>query len=184
MIIYTWSQKQQQIEININNIGNQTGFDTYDVYVYIDGDNERTDDDNYVYQIDGGDISANNMKTFLNYAGGDAASQSDYIVTGRNQDLVVGGNGNDAIDSGKGHDVVIGDNAKVEMVDYNPIGVREPLMLKLLDLTSPLDNYYLGKSGTTGQVKIILIGNQTLFLLLMVVAQQFPAFNYHGLFPV
>ena len=52
---------------------------------------------------------------------GDTHSQSDYIVTGRNQDLVIGGNGNDSIDAGVGDDVVLGDNAKVEMVDYNPI---------------------------------------------------------------
>lgn len=285
---YLWAQKQQQIEININNIGNQAGFGVYDVYVYIDGDNERTDDDNYVFEVAGGDISNNQMSRFylndwrgqtfngefkevtatsytpvnngvvpnmemvgnyvvfrnvtakdfairiknvsvgdqfplnmpcisavqivsgegrtgiatdsrpgnvarngdydkdvvvgdngkvkytldvpygtndnlsiaqnkayevisneLIFAGTDAATQSDYIVTGRNQDIVIGGNGNDAIDSGTGNDVVTGDNAEIQMVDYNPIGLRQPMNLKILDTTSYDSAAYIGKPGTT-----------------------------------
>ncbi len=288
-----WAQKQQQIEININNIGDQTGFDVYDVYVYIDGDNERTEDDNYVYEVAGGDIYNNQMSAYylndwrgntfngefkevtatsyipanngivpnmdmvgnyvvfrnvtakdfairiknvsvgdqfplnmpsiagvqivsgagrskvaLNsesgnvarngdydkdvvlgdngkvnytiavpygtndnlaiaqnkayevvsddriYAGRAKSSQSDFIVTGRNQDLVIGGNGSDAIDSGSGHDVVIGDNAKIQMVDYNPIGLRMPANLKILDATSFDSEAYMGKPGTSAdQIK-------------------------------
>jgi hypothetical protein len=287
---YYWAQKQQQIEINVNNIGSQTGFDTYDVYVYLDGENEKTDDENYIYQIQGGDL--NNSATMKNYyvndwrgssfngefrevtatsysvinngivpnmdlvgnyvvfrnvtaknfalriknvlvgaqsplnlpcvsgiqivAGGsrtkvaapdssgtnvprngdydkdvvlgdngsvnatldipygitdnaaiaqnkayeatadktvynagNATSQNDFIVTGRNQDIAVGGNGSDMIDSGVGDDVVIGDNAQIEMVDYNPIGVRIPLNLKILDATSTDSDVYVGKAGTT-----------------------------------
>ncbi len=286
---YYWGQKQQQIEININNVGDQTGFDVYDVYVYIDGDDERTDSDNFIYQIMGGDIASGDMSTrylndwkgntfngefreviatsyeevnngvvpnmdmvgnyvvFRNVTAKDFAirmknvqvgdqsplnmpsisgvqivagsgrntvaasqssagyvprngdfdkdvvlgdngevnytldipygtndrveiaqnkafevvadpsmnngielsSQSDYIVTGRNQDLIIGGNGNDAIDSGEGHDVVIGDNAGVKMVDYNPLGVREPMNLKILDHDVQDNNPYVGKEGST-----------------------------------
>jgi Ca2+-binding RTX toxin-like protein len=286
---YYWSQKQQQIEINVNNIGVQTGFDTYDVYVYIDGDNERTDDENYVFEIKGGDLDKNimssyylndwkgytfngefrqvtattytptaygivpNMEMVGNYVvfrnvtaknfalriknlkvgtysplnmpcvagiqfvsgsgrakvaaadggagnvprngdfdkdvvlgdngqanymldipfgmndnvsiaqnkayeaisniatfnSGTAASQNDYIVTGRNQDLVLGGNGSDMIDSGVGDDVVMGDNAQIEMIDYNPIGVRLPMNLRILDSTSTDNDAYIGKPGST-----------------------------------
>lgn len=286
---YYWAQKQQEIEININNIGNQTGFDIYDVYVYIDGENERTEDDNFVFEVKGGDLAnINNLtKFYLNdwrgstfngefkevtatsyevvnngvvpnmemvgnylvfrnvtaknfalriknlkvgdqsplnmptvsgiqivagsgrtkvatnsdtgnvprngdydkdvvigdngtvnfkidvpygtkdnvviaqnkayevisdtrtFNNGNANSQNDFIVTGKNQDLVLGGNGADMIDSGEGDDVVMGDNAQIEMVDYNPIGVRQPLNLKLLDVTSYDNDVYVGKTGTT-----------------------------------
>lgn len=287
---YFWAQKQQQIEININNIGNQTGFSVYDVYVYLDGENERTDDDNYVFEVMGGDLANSatmvsyyvndwrgssfngefrevtatsysvinngvvpNMELIGNYVvfrnvtaqnfalriknvkigdqyplnmpcvsgiqivggtgrtkvavgssapgnvprngdfdkdvvlgdngvvnytldvpygikddlsiaqnkayeavsnvqtfnSGNANSQNDFIVTGRNQDLVLGGNGSDMIDSGAGDDVAMGGNAKIEMVDYNPIGVRVPLNLKILDATSTDNEVYVGKAGTT-----------------------------------
>ena len=78
-----------------------------------------------------------------------ASSQSDFIVTGRNQDLVLGGNGSDAIDSGVGADVVFGDNGRAEMNDYNPIGVRLPLTLKILDDTQTNDNdAYIGRANS------------------------------------
>lgn len=282
---YYWAQKQQQVEININNIGDQTGFDVYDVYVYIDGDDERTEQDNYVFEISGGDIGNDKMNTFYlndwrghtfngefkevtattyelvndgvkpnmemvgNYVvfrdvtakdfavriknlrvgsqsplnmpsiagvqivGGDmrtkvagkgetgtiprsgdydkdvvvgdngyvnfsidvpygvnvnpetaankayevvsngldysGSGQSDYIVTGKNQDLVIAGNGNDAIDSGEGHDSVIGGNAEVQMVDYNPVGVRQPSFPRILDNAGHDSQVYVGKPGTT-----------------------------------
>jgi hypothetical protein len=283
---YFWAQKQQQIEININNIGNQTGFSIYDVYVYLDGENERTDDDNYIFEVKGGDLANSatmksyyvndwrgnsfngefkevtatsytiinngvvpNMELIGNYVvfrnvtaqnfairiknvkvgdqsplnmpcvsgiqivagsgrtkvaandstgsnvpcngdydkdvaigdngminatldipygikdnvaiaqnkvyeaisnpqvfnGGNATSQNDFIVTGRNQDINIGGNGSDMIDSGAGDDVVIGDNAQIEMTDYNPIGVRLPLNLKILDSSSTDNGDYVGK---------------------------------------
>jgi predicted chitinase len=284
---YYWAQKQQTVEININNIGDQTGFEVYDVYLYIDGDNERTEDDNYIWEISGGDrygalssfylndwkgytfngefkevtatsysvindgivpnmdmignyvvfrnvtaedfairiknvsvgdqyplnmpcisavqIVAGDMKDNValnsdtgnvaphgdydkdvvigdhgkvNYtidvpygtrddltiaqnkvyeavsndeikAGVGSIMQSDYIVTGRNQDLVIAGNGSDAVDSGAGSDVVIADNAEVQLVDYNPIGVRQPYNVRILDLTSTDNDAYVGKTGST-----------------------------------
>lgn len=285
---YYWAQQQQQLEVNLNGIKSKAGFDTYDVYVYLDGDNERTDSDNWIYQILGNNldngqssayyvndwrgntfngefhrvtattsdvttengksvipnrglignyvvfenVSAENFQVILrNYKTGtqspmnqpsiagiqivgktgvsenhrnlalngdydkdvvlgdngkvnltedvpfgyDAnpdqthnpiqnkayevvsdinsmvaqtvAQQSDYIVTGRNQDVVLGGNGNDSIDSGSGDDVVLGDNGQIEMSDFDPIGVRQPLNLKLLDSTQNDNATYIGKAG-------------------------------------
>jgi len=282
-----WAQQQQQLEVNLNGIKSKAGFDTYDVYVYIDGDNERTDADNWIYEVMGtnldtgkadtnylndwrgntfngefrrvtaknndvtkidqsvipnralignyvvfenvtaenfqvilrnhkvgsqspmnqpsiagiqivgktnvaanqknlplngdydkdvvlGDNGKVNLTTDVPYGydaspdralnplqnkayeaisdvtskvGGTAASQSDVIVTGRNQDIVLGGNGSDAIDAGSGDDVVLGDNGQIEMSDYNPIGVRQPLNLKMVDATQTDNATYIGKAG-------------------------------------
>jgi Ca2+-binding RTX toxin-like protein len=283
---YLWGQQQHQLEINLNNIGNKAGFETYDVYVYFDGENKQTDTDNWIYQIKGWsdsysgeryvndwrgntfngefrEVTANtqqsvadamtprmdmvgNYVVFRNVTGtnfslmmknvssgtqnpmnlpGIAAiqvvgganrtkvatsgvenyvprsgdfdkdvvlgdngkikmtldipygtndileyaenkvytaksmtesyalaptvdSQSDYISTGVNQDVVMGGNGNDAIDAGVGADVVLGDNGKLELVDFNPIGVRVPLALKIMDSYQTQDNdQYIGTPG-------------------------------------
>ena len=78
---------------------------------------------------------------------GTVASQSDWISTGRNQDIVLGGNGADSIDSGAGDDVVLGDNGQIEMTDFNPIGVRQPLNLNILDAKSADNATYIGKPG-------------------------------------
>lgn len=282
-----WVQQQQQLEVNLNGIRSKAGFDTYDVYVYIDGDNERTDADNWIYEVKGTNldngksdtnylndwrgntfngefrqvtakntdvtkidqsvipnralignyvvfqnVTAENFQVMLrnhkvgsqspmnqpsiagiqivgktnvaanqknlplngdydkdvvlgdngkvnltvdvpygydaspdralnplqnkaceaisdvtSKVGGTAASQSDVIVTGRNQDIVLGGNGSDAIDAGSGDDVVLGDNGIIQMSDYNPIGVRQPLNLKMVDATQTDNATYIGKAG-------------------------------------
>jgi Ca2+-binding RTX toxin-like protein len=282
-----WVQQQQQLEVNLNGIKSKAGFDTYDVYVYIDGDNERTDADNWIYEVKGTNldngksdtnylndwrgntfngefrrvtakntdvtkidqsvipnralignyvvfenVTAENFQVILrnhkvgsqspmnqpsiagiqivgktnvaanqknlplngdydkdvvlgdngkvnltvdvpygydaspdralnplqnkayeaisdvtSKVGGSAASQSDVIVTGRNQDIVLGGNGSDAIDAGSGDDMVLGDNGIIQMSDYNPIGVRQPLNLKMVDATQTDNATYIGKAG-------------------------------------
>lgn len=297
---YLWTHKQEALEIKLNNIGNQDGFGTYDVYVYFDGDNEYTDTINWIYQLTAQTSSnmtqnryANDWRgsnfsgefrevtcekepanselvdvmtprmdmvgnyvvfrglsgtnctiTMKNYLSGvqnplnlpgisgiqvvggvnrekvatnssenmvprsgdfdndvvigdngkvamtldipfgtddqiqyaqnkvytassivdsfvpnaTVESQSDYISTGRNQDVVMGGNGNDAIDSGVGADVVMGDNAKLEMVDNNPIGVRVPQAMKLLDKNQD-NNQYIGTPGASADTVVSRINN-------------------------
>jgi len=71
-------------------------------------------------------------------------TNSDWIVTGRDQDLIIGGDGSDRIDAGEGDDTVIGDNALVKMTDYNPIGERSPLNLALLDNQVQDNSTYIG----------------------------------------
>lgn len=297
---YLWGQKQQTLEVKLNGIRGKLGTDTYDVYVYIDGDDERTDTDCWLYEVagtgqaskyvndwrgqsfngefrevtattkptvdNGLNVNGNPNQSYIgNYivfrnvtnvndfqisiknvlnsdqtkqqplnmpsiaaiqvvgkgrekvnasrtdlvngnaapnavaAGGDydkdvvlgdngyanytlgipfglndqpqaaqnkaftvvanpastitgatAASQSDFIVSGRNQDLVIGGNGADAIDAGMGHDLVFADNGTVQMVDYNPIGVRLPNGLQMLDNQSQVqdNDAYIGRPNT------------------------------------
>jgi hypothetical protein len=298
---YYWAQQQQQLEVNINGIKSKAGFTTYDVYVYIDGDNERTDADNWIYECVGTDLGSGAKTTnYLNdwrgntfngefkqvtakngdvtkidasvipnralignyvvfhdvtaenfqvlvrnhkvgsqspmnqpsiagiqivgktgvaenqkdlplngdydkdvvlgdngkvnltldipfgydaspdralnpvqnkayeaisdtatFVGGNAASQSDWISTGRNQDNILGGNGADSIDAGLGNDVVLGDNGQLEMVDYNPIGVRQSTNLKILDLDVADNTVYIGKPGfNNGQFVQKISGNQ------------------------
>jgi len=95
------------------------------------------------------------------FVGGNAASQSDWISTGRNQDNILGGNGADSIDAGLGNDVVLGDNGQLEMVDYNPIGVRQSTNLKILDLDVADNTVYIGKPGfNNGQFVQKISGNQ------------------------
>jgi len=81
-----------------------------------------------------------------------AADSNDFITTGRNQDTIIGGNGSDAIDSGAGDDVVAGDNANIEMADYNAIGVRMPsteIILDQLTINTSNNEAYIGMGNTT-----------------------------------
>ncbi|MFA6623117.1 MAG: hypothetical protein WCS54_03310, partial [Fibrobacteraceae bacterium] len=81
-----------------------------------------------------------------------AADSNDFITTGRNQDTVIGGNGSDAIDTGVGDDVAVGDNADVEMTDYNPVGVRIPdteIILDQLTINTSNNEAYIGMGNTT-----------------------------------
>ena len=294
-----WAQQQQQLEVNLNGIKSKAGFTTYDVYVYIDGDNERTDADNWIYEVLGTnldnksvttnylndwrgntfngefrqvtaknndvtkidasvipnralignyvvfhDVTAENFQVMVRnhkvgtqspmnqpsiaaiqivgkagvaanqknlplngdydkdvvlgdngkvnltvdvpfgydaspdralnplqnkayeavsdttvFNGGNAASQSDWISSGRNQDVVLGGNGADSIDAGAGNDVVLGDNGQIEMVDFNPIGVRQSLNLKILDLQNTDNSVYIGKPGFSNSQFVQKIAN-------------------------
>jgi len=86
------------------------------------------------------------------FASGIAPAMNDFIVTGRGQDTIIGGNGSDAIDSGKGNDVIIGDNASVQMLDYNPIGVRIPNAETILDehqVNNNNNGVYIDQSGVS-----------------------------------
>lgn len=264
---YLWSQKQDQIEVNIAGLNAVNNGGAFDVYVYIDGDDQRTAGDDYAFRVDGNGVQyflndwqgntfngefrrvdvkttqapntgvtpdgrmVGNYVVFKNVTGsnfslkirnhwyndqaplsmpslaglqivagsqavrdnlalngdydkdvviGDngkvrfnldipygvnddvaaaqnkavevesiattqkAGIQGDVIVTGRNQDLVVGGNGADRIDTGVGDDVVLGDNGRVFLTDYNPIGVRTPTNVAILDNQLQDNSAYIG----------------------------------------
>jgi len=264
---YLWSQKQDQIEVSIAGLNAVNNGGAFDVYVYIDGDDQRTAGDDYAFRVDGNGVQyflndwqgntfngefrrvdvktaqapntgvtpdgrmVGNYVVFKNVTGsnfslkirnhwyndqaplsmpslaglqivagsqavrdnlalngdydkdvvvGDngkvrfnldipygvnddvaaaqnkavevesiattqkAGIQGDVIATGRNQDLVVGGNGADRIDTGVGDDVVLGDNGRVLLNDYNPIGVRTPTNVAILDNQLQDNAAYIG----------------------------------------
>ncbi|MCQ2100869.1 MAG: hypothetical protein MJZ10_11250 [Fibrobacter sp.] len=65
----------------------------------------------------------------------------DEIKTGKDRDVVVGGEGRDTISTGSGDDVAIGDNAKLMVENNNPIGVFQPDVEVVLEDNQYFDGY-------------------------------------------
>ncbi|NLB64736.1 MAG: hypothetical protein GX801_11655, partial [Fibrobacter sp.] len=68
---------------------------------------------------------------------------NDVIFTGKDRDVVIGGDGSDAIHTGHGNDVAIGDNAHIRFHNLTPVGVFSPNAEIVLDQHT-INNYNNG----------------------------------------
>lgn len=93
------------------------------------------------------------------------SANSDKIWTGKDRDVVIGGEGNDQIDAGAGDDVVIGNTVKSVYVEHNnPVGVFRPnvnIVLEDNDYNVAEPRPYLdGQGGNKDQIRSMVQGGQ------------------------
>ena len=75
----------------------------------------------------------------------------DTILTGRDRDVIVGGDFGDTITMGDGDDVALGDNASLILEHNNPVGVFAPsveIMLEQHTVTTSTPEVFLGNNDT------------------------------------
>ena len=78
----------------------------------------------------------------------------DTILTGRDRDVVVGGDFGDTIAMGDGDDVALGDNASLILEHNNPVGVFAPsveIMLEQHTVTTSSNEVFLGNDGVDAE---------------------------------
>ncbi|OWV06607.1 hypothetical protein B7992_14830, partial [Fibrobacter sp. UWH1] len=82
---------------------------------------------------------------------GKPVEMGDTILTGRDRDVIVGGDFGDTITMGDGDDVAIGDNASIILEHNNPIGVFAPsveIMLEQHSVNTSNGEVFLGNDNT------------------------------------
>ena len=75
----------------------------------------------------------------------------DTILTGKDRDVIVGGDFGDTITMGDGDDVALGDNASIILEHNNPVGVFAPsveIMLEQHTVTTSTPEVFLGNNDT------------------------------------
>ena len=75
----------------------------------------------------------------------------DTILTGKDRDVIVGGDFGDTITMGDGDDVALGDNASLILEHNNPVGVFAPsveIMLEQHTVTTSTPEVFLGNNDT------------------------------------
>ena len=80
----------------------------------------------------------------------------DTILTGKDRDVIVGGDFGDTITMGDGDDVALGDNASLILEHNNPVGVFAPsveIMLEQHTVTTSTPEVFLGNNDTDADIQ-------------------------------